>query len=823
MTRRSASSKSQAINLTGLLNFQLASPVQHQETPRRSNNYNHRGGSYNNYNNHGNNNRRKYQQQQYLRSAQDRTSARRKAHSAMFYLHASADHSFWLSRRLPPSCGTTSTSLYTFTGADTPISWECVLLVQQWIAADEEPACPICLSEWICPRITKCGHVFCLPCLLRHIQSSQTNNPYQPVKCPCCGIAPLIVSDVRPVTVQRRIVPRPSQSFAFIKLHRYKDCPTPFLPLPTMYQHLSPHSAPCSSDPDASYSRFVYVDPQAYQDHLKHNYQQLQEEYTSLMAIMAATKGRNHHVQGDLESMFVTMALDIVQQEQDKFLSGLPRELELQEQFANPSSGIYHVQSQQLIYNNQHLSSFREQGKDSKTDQGAPIQETTTGIASLDSTEDEEPIAEHGKQPTLHEDPFGSYPPSTISSGWSTDDGSIPSITRRLREDSISSQPSVDSISSTTTSITAAAAAAALSMTPTTTGSPRRSSKSASVSKRQENLSTSMYLDDGAVHFYQSVDGQIVFLHGFNMTCLSWEFNKYLPTHEDQQHDSQHDHPQPTLDRPPLPDQIEGIVVELETIHLTPEVRKRMPFLSHLPLYMDVTFVELDLNHLLSESTKQRFKAEFIKRRKRRQAKLSRERREDRALQAQEEERIQARKAKLQIIDPIDPFFHVQPPPTTTTTTTTNTEGALTGDEFGPSTTTATTATGTTTGQSESSVPTSVSFAQACSRGHLNSLSTSFPALGGSLPLTATAAAASFPALGSSPPTRTVTTTWGNRSSSSGQGAMQDPLSLANPPTAATSGPTKVPVDSFPGGKKKKGKGQKIVLFSTAGQRGSVF
>jgi len=127
--------------------------------------------------------------QQYNRSSQDRASARRKAQTSMFYLHSSANHSFSLARN------------QTFRGCDQPVSWETVKVVNELLAlSQEEHSCPICLSDFTCARITKCGHSFCFPCLLRHLHVAAETNPNHAAKCPCCGL-PLLVHDLRPVTL----------------------------------------------------------------------------------------------------------------------------------------------------------------------------------------------------------------------------------------------------------------------------------------------------------------------------------------------------------------------------------------------------------------------------------------------------------------------------------------------------------------------------------------------------------------------------------------------------------------------------------------------
>ncbi|TRM66133.1 hypothetical protein BD626DRAFT_486821 [Schizophyllum amplum] len=44
-------------------------------------------------------------------------------------------------------------------------------------------SCPICLSTPTAPRMTKCGHVFCYPCILHYLNTSDTGKW---VRCPLC-------------------------------------------------------------------------------------------------------------------------------------------------------------------------------------------------------------------------------------------------------------------------------------------------------------------------------------------------------------------------------------------------------------------------------------------------------------------------------------------------------------------------------------------------------------------------------------------------------------------------------------------------------------
>ena len=90
--------------------------------------------------------------------------------------------------------------------ADEHLAWADVLQV---IASAESQAtsCPICLSEPTAPRMAKCGHIFCLPCLLRFMDSASTDDADRKEpkgrrarwkKCPICE-EPVYLADARPL------------------------------------------------------------------------------------------------------------------------------------------------------------------------------------------------------------------------------------------------------------------------------------------------------------------------------------------------------------------------------------------------------------------------------------------------------------------------------------------------------------------------------------------------------------------------------------------------------------------------------------------------
>jgi Zinc finger, C3HC4 type (RING finger) len=70
-------------------------------------------------------------------------------------------------------------------------------------AQTQQSSCPICLSTPVAPRMAKCGHVFCLPCLIRYMHSSDESNPLPEKKarwqkCPICWDS-VYISEARPV------------------------------------------------------------------------------------------------------------------------------------------------------------------------------------------------------------------------------------------------------------------------------------------------------------------------------------------------------------------------------------------------------------------------------------------------------------------------------------------------------------------------------------------------------------------------------------------------------------------------------------------------
>jgi hypothetical protein len=735
-----------------LLNFHFstAPPPQHQQQQHQQHHNSRRR------NQHNNSNKFQHRKQQ-----QNRSEPRRKPNSHMFDLHSSADHAFILARH------GLKQQQYSFSGSDEGVSWESVRMVRYLVPSEqaEDTCCPICLDTMTCARITKCGHAYCLPCLLRHIQVHAEHNPYTHVKCPCCGVA-LHVTDLRPVVLATSLPPRLRQRMKLVKLHRTKDCPCPYLPLPEAPKRSSSHAAPCMTDVDAAYSRFNYLDPTTYQTHLVSNKVELEMELSN---IAKQPKNPLQRQQAEVEAIFLTSSLDLVKREIQKSTEEFEQETTLAESYASVGSGVYQEQPNHLIASNYEFT--------------IP------------------PMKQEPQQRQISDGQAGGDDPDYDSGRFRGESmGSEgDSLTQRYRGDSIGSYDSQSHSHSVDGSETAP-------LSP----SEKRGAKER---KKHEFPKASMYLDnEGSTNFYQSEDGQLCFLSRFNMNCLLSDFSPKVPEVPQSSTPLRYWEQRKLL---PLPDTVEGEILEIETVHLNPEMRKRMPFLAHLPLYIDIHFVELNLNRLLSMDTKKKFKADFEKRRKRRQSRLKAEKREVRIARKKEEERINELKARMQQIDPNDEFFRVSAPPEPVD---------LTGEAFGP----AISGTHTNDGTPRSAVAIAAaarnnnpgfSFSNVCQTGasSLVNAEINFPSLGSTPPSRRTTQpAAAAPVWGSPPRASPVNASAAKPQVKSTWGSTPPSLKpIAGPNVTELSKQQPVP------GPKKKSKGKKIVLFSTGGQRGT--
>ncbi|KAJ1951695.1 hypothetical protein EC988_003964, partial [Linderina pennispora] len=80
---------------------------------------------------------------------------------------------------------------------DVHVKWEWIERVVMPVQGDSVQ-CPICLSPPVAARVTKCGHVFCFPCVLRYL-AMETEKPDGEKKCPICWEPVAGTDDLLPV------------------------------------------------------------------------------------------------------------------------------------------------------------------------------------------------------------------------------------------------------------------------------------------------------------------------------------------------------------------------------------------------------------------------------------------------------------------------------------------------------------------------------------------------------------------------------------------------------------------------------------------------
>jgi hypothetical protein len=185
--------------------------------------------------------------------------------------------------------------------------------------------------------------------------------------------------------------------------------------------------------------------------------------------------------------------------------------------------------------------------------------------------------------------------------------------------------------------------------------------------------------------YYQSYDGQPCYLSCFDLACLTNEFSPGMHVDnasQDEESPQSKSHPEsPSKPKSlhPLPDELSATIVEVEQLTVTTSLIQRKPFLSHLPLYSTVKFVEIDWysggdrrnQPLLSQSTLAKFRGELQRRRSERQLAHKREQMADKVARAKAEKEEQRHRTELlrsnfsaggnfrQAIDPEDDFFRV--------------------------------------------------------------------------------------------------------------------------------------------------------------------
>lgn len=139
-------------------------------------------------------------------------------------------------------------------------------------------------------------------------------------------------------------------------------------------------------------------------------------------------------------------------------------------------------------------------------------------------------------------------------------------------------------------------------------------------SKDIDNVPINAEISENCFYFYQSNDGQHLYLHSINVRMLQAMFG--------------------TLKN--APKSISGRILQKESYSMTEELRKRLKYLQHLPVtcQFDVVEIELSSPTIISESINSEFEDELKQRQKKREKRAREERKRETHINRENERRI---------------------------------------------------------------------------------------------------------------------------------------------------------------------------------------
>ncbi|PWN30386.1 hypothetical protein BDZ90DRAFT_229408 [Jaminaea rosea] len=522
---------------------------------------------------------------------------------------------------------------------------------QPSLESHEGAACPICLSPPTAPRMTKCGHVYCYPCILQYLSTTDGPSNMGPLpipgaapaaqlpagtplsgptnrmwkRCPICWDAvyardlkavkwwdpkavaldrqgddtsPEAEPSVAPTEwLRMRLIERPQ--ITTLALPQSSTWPTSSTS-PSDQPLIAQHQAPWHFQPDVmTFSKFMLATPDLLLGSLTQDVDELAAEKSLLKSMGAGGPGT-----GDNSLAYVDLAERKVREQMGKVLNELDtpvvrstigqakndlKEHDEAEQGRRLREGenLSRRQRRQAEKQQAAAAAAQDDGKDQAGDQG-------DGAADKDETESEKPT-----ESAVGAEDF-------LALRASSQGGSYGSRARQESQADVATTGSAPASSSADESATPP---------PPVTKGPARSRRNLN----PPNPSPSSFF------FYQASSGQNIFMHPLDIKILHSQFGSYAR----------------------FPRDIAVKVQSAEEGSMNEELRKRCRYLTHLPRGTDVVFIEIDWEvmaaakeggppPLVSKATLKPYEQVLRARRNKRRDK---ERREDRAkLKAEEAE-----------------------------------------------------------------------------------------------------------------------------------------------------------------------------------------
>ncbi|GEM12620.1 zinc finger, RING-type protein [Rhodotorula toruloides] len=459
------------------------------------------------------------------------------------------------------------------------------------------PACPICLSEPTAARMTKCGHVFCYPCVLHYL--ALADHGAKSRNCPVCHdsiqakdlksvkwfdptshsglpppppFVPLLPDDMdddlaralelSKLDAQPHASTSAPQSFTTssraeklkMRLIRRPQMTTLALPRSATWPSdaVPPLRAPWQFTPDAfTYAKFLLGAPDYMRDELLAQKAELEREILTLRRF-----GRRGGTDEELGIVFVDAALRKVHEQLAK-----AEALKTTSVMTARKRSLREIQQVQELKGN--------------ADEASKLLSVTDTSSSEVETDAPAPPPVPAPVPVYDPVPLdflqsrGTTPLSTAAPAF------VPSSLPSLR-------PAI--------------------VSPPVPLSPPRSRPH----QRRNVLAPPPPEEDPAYYFYQAATGQPIFLQPLDIRILKSHFGTYQS----------------------MPNEIEVIVEGADEGSMNDELRRRCKWLSHLPIASDVVFVEADLGALVPRKALEPYSTALKQRRQKRRNKA---RKEDRA------------------------------------------------------------------------------------------------------------------------------------------------------------------------------------------------
>lgn len=172
------------------------------------------------------------------------------------------------------------------------------------IHESQSAGCPICLSEPTAGRVARCGHTFCLPCILRYFELGENN-------CPICGYDIEGVSDLKSL----KILPcacdiKPGTTMRFTLMHRKGGS---MLALPAerdneeekIDQEIPWNDTPFAMD----FARYMLAHPKYVRNEYEREARELSASLQRLELDSKATGGSGGAEQDDMASIAASLAV----------------------------------------------------------------------------------------------------------------------------------------------------------------------------------------------------------------------------------------------------------------------------------------------------------------------------------------------------------------------------------------------------------------------------------------------------------------------------------------------------------------------------------